>query len=67
MELRYKNNAPGLNTRSYCAECDERLPESSEVKRKILPGNVLFGQDIYLPCPKHPKAGFYLMFVDDRY
>ncbi|MFW9991993.1 MAG: hypothetical protein ACFFD4_08015 [Candidatus Odinarchaeota archaeon] len=66
MNHRFKNNAPGLNTRYYCAECHERLPASGEVTRK-LPGNVIFMQDVYFPCSKHPASGFYIMFVNDNY
>lgn len=66
-ELRHKNHAPGLLTRYHCAECHGRLSPRDKVLHKKLPGGGIFSQDVYLPCQKHPKAGIYLIFIDDQY
>ena len=63
MRRRYSANPVGLLTRYYCASCHKPL----ELKETIAVPRTFICQDVRLPCKKHPKAGFYLVFVDDRY
>jgi hypothetical protein len=63
------SNSPSQDhdlVRYYCAKCDKRL-QMKYTKQIIKNGIWECNQDVFMPCSEHPDAGFYNLFINDRY